>query len=207
MTNQQKNILAFAATILVFLLIALAVYNKKSSEIKYTRPLMGTIVELTLAGKDEARLNAAAEAAFDEIKRLEELMSHYRGDSDVAKINKAAGKEAVIISRETMDVIEASLKASHITNGAFDVTMGVLGKVWLTKDDRGEMTIPSREEVETLLPLIDYHQITIDKKNNKVKLAKKGMKINLGGIAKGYIVGKAADVLKRHGIKKGIVHA
>src|SRR3989338_2261652 len=142
------------------------------------------------------------------MKRLEGLMSHYKGDSDVSRINAAAGKEAVTSSRETVDVIEASLKVSRITNGTFDVTMGVLGKVWhFTKDDQGEMTVPSKAEVEKLLPLIDYRQIIVDKKNNTAKLAKQGMKINLGGIAKGYIIGKAAEVLKKHGIKKGIVHA
>ena len=169
---------------------------------------MGTVVEITLVGSDDARLNAAAEAAFDEIKRLEGLMSHYKDDSDVAKINRAAGKEAITISKETMDVIDASLKLSQITNGTFDITMGVLGKVWhFTKDDRGEMTVPSRAEVEKLLPLIDYRQIIIDKKNNTAKLAKQGMRVNLGGIAKGYITGKTVEILKKHGVKKGIVHA
>lgn len=208
MTNRQKNLLAFAATIFVFSIIALAIYNKKPSEIKYTRPLMGTIVEITLIGKNEALLSAAAEAAFAEIKRLEGLMSHYREDSDVTKINNAAGKEPVAISNETMEVIEASLKASQITHGAFDISMGVLGKVWhFTKDDKGELTSPSKEDVKKLLPLIDYRQIIIDKESNKVKLAKKGMKINLGGVAKGYIVGKAVEVLKKNGIKRGMVHA
>ena len=208
MTNRQKNLLAFAATIFVFSIIALALYNKKPSEIKYTRPLMGTIVEITLIGKNEALLNAAAEAAFAEIKRLEGLMSHYREDSDVTKINNAAGKEPVAISNETMEVIEASLKASQTTYGAFDISMGVLGKAWhFIKDDKGELTPPSKEDVKKLLPLIDYRQIIIDKESNKVKLAKEGMKINLGGVAKGYIVGKAAEVLKKNGIKRGMVHA
>jgi len=199
---------AIAATIIVFTIIAIAIYNKKPSEMKYTRTLMGTVVEITLVGSDDARLNAAAEAAFDEIKRLEGLMSHYKDDSDVAKVNRTAGKEAVTISKETMDVIDASLKVSQITNGTFDITMGVLGKVWhFTKDDKGELTPPSAEEVKKLLPLIDYRQIMIDKQNNTVKLAKQGMQINLGGIAKGYIIGKAAEVLKKNGIKKGIVHA
>jgi len=208
MTSKQRNLLALSATILVLLIIALAIYNRKPSEIKYTRLLLGTVVEITLAGRDEAQLNAAAEAAFAEIQRLEALMSHYREDSDVARVNNAAGKEAVAVSKETFEVVEVSLNASRLTNGSFDVTMGVLGKAWhFTKDDKGELTPPSAEEVKKLLPLVDYHQIIIDKQNNTVKLAKQGMKINLGGIAKGYIIGKAAEALKRHGIKKGIVHA
>ncbi|MBI5875321.1 MAG: FAD:protein FMN transferase [Deltaproteobacteria bacterium] len=199
---------AIAAVIFIFSIIALSAYNKKPLEIKYTRTLMGTVVEITIVGKDEARLNAAAGAAFEEIKRLEGLMSHYKEESDVSRVNAAAGKEAAHVSIETFEVIEAALEVSRLTGGTFDATMGALGNVWhFTKDDKGELTPPSREQVKKLLPLIDYRQIIVDKKNNTARLAKHGMRINLGGIAKGYIVGKAADVLKRHGIKKGIVHA
>ncbi|MBI5049190.1 MAG: FAD:protein FMN transferase [Deltaproteobacteria bacterium] len=212
MTNHKKNsakkAAAIAATILVFTIIAIAIYNKKPSEIKYTRTLMGTVVEITLVGEDEVRLNKAAGAAFDEIKRLENLMSHYKEDSDVAKINASAGKKPAAISHETLAVIETSLKVSQLSNGAFDVTMGILGKVWhFTTDDKGEMAPPSKEDIKKLLPLIDFSRIIIDKKNSTVKLAKQGMKINLGGIAKGYIIGKAAEVLKKLDIKRGIIHA
>lgn len=204
----KPTTVAIVALIFILSIIALSVYNKKPLEIKYTRTLMGTVVEITLVGKDEANLNVAAEAAFSEIKRLEGLMSHYKEDTDVGRINAVAGKEAVHVSSETFEVIETALEVSRLSNGAFDVTMGILGKVWhFTKDDKGELTPPSREEVKKLLPLIDYRQVTVDKKNNTVRLAKQGTRINLGGIAKGYIVGKAADVLKRNGIKKGIVHA
>lgn len=169
---------------------------------------MGTIVEITLTGRDEEKLNKAAEAAFIEIQRLEKLMSHYREDSDVNKVNRAAGKEAIIVSNETMEVIKTSLNVSDISKGAFDITMGVLGNVWhFAKEDEGETMPPSKKEVENILPLIDYHQIIIDEKTNTVKLSKQGMRINLGGIAKGYITSKAVEVLKKNGAKKGIVHA
>src|SRR3989304_3257372 len=104
--------------------------KQKLKKKKYTRTLMGTVVEITLSGRNETSLNTAAEAAFDEIKRLEGLMSHYTNDSDVARIKKAAGRDAVAVSMETMEVIEASLEISEITNGAFDITMGILGNVW-----------------------------------------------------------------------------
>lgn len=199
---------AIAAIIIVLSIIAVFVYNKKPLEIKYTRTLMGTVVEITLVGKDEARLNVAAETAFGEIKRLEGLMSHYKEDSDVGRINAAAGKEAVHVSSETFEVIEAALEVSRLSNGAFDVTMGVLGKVWhFTKDDKGAMIPPSREEVKKPLQLVDYRQIILDKEHSAVKLARKGMKINMGGVAKGYIVGRAAAVLKKNGVKRGIIHA
>ncbi|OGQ47938.1 MAG: hypothetical protein A2W63_04830 [Deltaproteobacteria bacterium RIFCSPLOWO2_02_44_9] len=214
MTGHKKNFLAIAVLIFVITIITISIYKRQRTDIKYTRTLMGTVVEITLSGRNETSLNTAAEAAFDEIKRLEGLMSHYTNDSDVARINKAAGRDAVAVSMETMEVIEASLEISEITNGAFDITMGILGNVWyFTTADNGRserdggMSPPSMERVKKLLPLIDYRKIIIDKKNNAVKLAKKGMRINLGGIAKGYITGRAAEVLRKNGIKKGIVHA
>lgn len=199
---------AILATILVLSIIALSVYNNKPVEIKYSRVLMGTVVDITITGGDEARLNSAVEAAFAEIKRLEGLMSHYKEYSDVGRINAAAGKEAVRVSTETFEVMEAALEVSRLSGGAFDVTMGALGKVWhFTKDDGDALMPPSKEKVKTILKLIDYRWIILDKRNSTVKLAKEGMKINLGGVAKGYITGRAIAVLKKNGIKKGIVHA
>ena len=204
----KPTTVAIAAIILVFSIVALSVYNKKPIEVNYSRVLMGTVVDITITGGDEARLNSAAEAAFAEIKRLEGLMSHYKEDSDVGRINAAAGKEAAHVSIETFEVIEAALEVSHLSSGAFDVTMGALGKAWhFTKDDEGAMSPPSKEEVKTILQLVDYRQIILDKEHSAVKLAKEGMKINLGGAAKGYIVGRAAAVLKKNGVKKGIIHA
>ena len=199
---------AILATILVLSIIALSVYNKKPVETTYSRVLMGTVVDITIIGDDEARLNSAAETAFAEIKRLEGLMSHYKEDSDVGRINAAAGKEAAHVSIETFEVIEAALEVSRLSSGAFDVTMGALGKVWhFTKDDGEALMPPSKEKVKTILKLVDYRQIILDKKNSTVKLAKEGMKINLGGVAKGYITGRAAEILKKNGVKKGIIHA
>jgi FAD:protein FMN transferase len=199
---------AILATILVLSIVALSVYNKRPVEIKYSRVLMGTVVDITIIGDDEAQLNSAAEAAFAEIKRLEGLMSHYKEGSDVGKINAAAGKDAVPVSNETFEVIEAALEISRLSNGAFDVTMGALGKVWhFTKDDGQVLMPPSKEKVKTILKLVDYRKIILDTKSRAVKLAKEGMKINLGGVAKGYITGRAAEVLKKKGVKKGIIHA
>lgn len=195
-------------SIVVLILAASILRKNQSAEIKYTRLLMGTIVEITLHGNDEQLLKLASDAGFAEIKRLEALMSHYKDDSDVARINKDAGKEPVKVSQETIDVIETAKKASEMSSGAFDITMGALGKVWhFTKDDKGEPVPPAKYEIETLLPLIDYQQIIIDENSNTVKLGRNGMRINLGGIAKGYIVSKAVEKIKSKGIKKGIIHA
>ncbi|MBI5894272.1 MAG: FAD:protein FMN transferase, partial [Deltaproteobacteria bacterium] len=205
----QRQLTYILVVSIVVLILAVSIFRKnQSAEIKYIQLLMGTVVEITLYGNDEQLLKLASDAGFEEIKRLEALMSHYKDGSDVARINKYAGIEYVKVSQETIDVIETAKKASEMSSGSFDITMGVLGKVWhFTKDDKGEPVPPEKYEVETLLPLIDYQQIIIDRNSNTVKLGRKGMRINLGGIAKGYIVSKAVEKIKSKGIKKGIIHA
>ena len=215
----RRNILIYLlVVVVVFAILLVSILRKKQStelkpfsagiEIKYTRLLMGTVVEITLGGDNEQVIKDAAAAGFDEIARLEKLLSHYQDTSDVSMINKFGWEKPVKVSQETMDVIDASERVSEMTNGAFDITMGVLGRVWhFTKDDKGEFIPPSEDDVKKLLPLVDYRRIIIDRDSSTVKFAKDGMRINLGGIAKGYIVAKAVDAIKKKGVKSGIVHA
>ncbi len=206
----KKSTLTYILVVLIVILIlAVSILRKNQSiEIKYTQLLMGTVVDITLYGNDEQLLKLASDAGFAEIKRLEALMSHYKEDSDVSRINRYAGKNTVTVSPETIEVIETAKKISEISSGAFDITMGVFGKAWrFTKDDNAGPIPPAKKDVEPLLTLIDYKQIIIDKITGTVKLGKEGMRINLGGIAKGYIVSKAVGAIKTKGIKKGIVHA
>lgn len=205
----KRTALTYLITSILIVILAVSIFKRKHpEEIKYTKLLMGTIVEITLVGDNVELLNNAKDAAFLEVQRLESLMSSYKDSSDISKINAAAGKKQVRVSEEVVEVIENAKKISDMTDGAFDITVGVLGKAWrFTNDDKGEPIPPAKQVVEQLLPFIDYRQTTLDKDLRTVKLNKEGMMLNLGGIAKGYIVGKAVDAIKRKGIKKGIVHA
>ncbi|MBI5287109.1 MAG: FAD:protein FMN transferase, partial [Deltaproteobacteria bacterium] len=195
-------------TSIVILVIAVPILRKNPIEMRYTRPLMGTLVEIALIGDDEKVLKEAADTAFSEMERLEAMISHYRGDSELSMVNRMAGGGWVKVSPELLDVIGASLRFSELSRGAFDVTMGVLGKVWdFSNTALGERPPPPLEAVKELLPLVDYRQIVVDREKSSVRLNKAGMRINLGGIAKGYIVGKAVEVIKARGVKRGIIHA
>ncbi|MBI5681578.1 MAG: FAD:protein FMN transferase [Deltaproteobacteria bacterium] len=206
--NKRAALTYLMVTAVVVVILAVSLLKKKPEQIKYTQLLMGTIVEITLVGNNIELMNNAKDSAFKEIQRLESLMSHYQDASEVSRTNREAGREQVKVSQEVIEVIASAKKVSEMTDGAFDITMGVLGKAWhFTNDDKGEPLPPAKKDIEHLLPLIDYRQIIIDKESKTVKLNKQGMQINLGGIAKGYIVAKAVDEIKKKGIKKGVVHA
>jgi thiamine biosynthesis lipoprotein len=165
---------------------------------------MGTVVEITLIGDDGEAANQAALRAFQEIKRIETLMSPWLDSSDVTRINRAAGKEWVKVSPETMEVIKKAQEISELSEGGFDITVGPLSELW--RRAREKKIPPSVEDVKGKLDLVNYKKLGIDSEG-KVLLKKKGMAMDLGGIAKGYAVDRAFDLLVSLGYKNMIVNA
>ncbi|MBI5345490.1 MAG: FAD:protein FMN transferase [Deltaproteobacteria bacterium] len=195
-----------AVIVSVFVLILVPFLRKKNREnVTYSKALMGTIVEITIAGGDAKTSEGASVAAVEEIKRLEGIFSSYKKDSEVSRVSANAGAAPVKVSPEVMEVVEAALRVSKLSGGAFDPTVGSLARVW---GFSGEVELaPDKKDVKKILPLVNYRLITIDAKASAVGLKKKGMVLNLGGIAKGYIVGKAIEALKRNNVRRGIIKA
>ena len=167
--------------------------------------LMGTVVEITVQRKDPTVARKAIQHAFDEGKRTENLLSIYKKDSEISMINLKAGLEEVKVSGDSLYLIEKALYYSELSDGAFDITVGPLIELWGFRN--GEMKVPDKTEIEKVLPLVNYKNVSINRENSTVKLEKPGMKIDLGGIAKGYAVDRMIGVLKRDGIKEAIVNA
>ena len=170
---------------------------------------MGThlvLAAFTSDAFDEAALKAKFEKAIAEIRRLEGLMTTWRDDSEISKVNAGAGKEAVTVSPETLSVIEKSVWMSEHSEGVFDITFEAMHGLWKFDQDLEEK-IPPRAAVERARRLIDYKQIKIDHEKRTVKLAKKGMRMSLGGIAKGYAVDAASHVLEAEGLTSYFVQA
>lgn len=190
-----------ALTLIVLTLVWLTLLKTGKKPKTYGRFLMGTVVEITLMEENPV----AVDAAFSEIARLEAIFSSYIPESDVSRISDSAGSGAVSVSPEVIDVLDVALNISGLSRGAFDPTVGVLGKAWDFSKDNGY--VPTEAEVKELLALVDYKKILVDKSSSMAGLAKAGMRLNLGGVAKGYIVGKAVGVLKGAGIEWGIVKA
>ena len=165
-----------------------------------TRFYLGTACTITLYDRGEA---SRIDTAFDQVQNVEQRMSFRRAESEVNGVNKEAGKSPVHVSPETFYVIEEALRFSGITEGEFDITVGPLVELWGIGTE--EAAIPEEEAIEKLLPLVDYTKVVLNEKQRTVYLEKEGMKIDLGGIAKGYAADKAVSVLKEADVARGII--
>ncbi len=170
---------------------------------------MGTTVSIatfTTDAMSEEVLRPKLQKALDEIRRLQGLMTTWTDTSEISKINAAAGKEAVAVGPETFAVIQKSLWIGKESGGLFDISFEAMKGLWKF-DEGAEDRIPTREAIDKARKLIDYRQITVDEKARTVKLGKPGMRINLGGIAKGYAIDAAARVLKSEGVESFFAQA
>lgn len=164
---------------------------------------MGTTVSLatfSTSTMDEEAIRPKLQKALDEIRRLQTLMTTWSETSEISKINAAAGKEAVAVGPETFEVIRKSLWIGKESGGLFDISFEAMKGLWKF-DEGAEERIPDKAAIDKARMLIDYKQILVDEKARTVKLAKAGMRINLGGIAKGYAIDAAARVLQSEGIQ------
>jgi thiamine biosynthesis lipoprotein len=144
--------------------------------------------------------------AIAEIQRVEALMTTWRPDSEVSRINAAAGKQPVAVGQETFDIVKESVHASEMSSGAFDITFESLHGLWKFDQDLDPHP-PTDAQIKAKLPLLNFHHIKLDAAARTVFLDKDGVKIGLGGIAKGYAVDKAAEVLLKGGLNGFYVQA
>lgn len=155
-----------------------------AARVDETRVLMGTAVQVSAEGRDEARLRAAVGAAFAEMARLSAMMSHYDPSSVVSEIGRAAGRHPVGVPRELLEVLRSAQAVSRDTHGAFDATIGALS--WRYRPD--DPHLPSATETERERALVDYRRLVLDERKETVFLERAGMRLDLGGIAKLYIL-------------------
>lgn len=163
---------------------------------------MGTRVVLaayTTSTVSDIKTRAALEAALAEIRRIEDVMSTWIPTSDVSLVNKAAGGDPVAVSDETFSVIAKSLWVSKLSEGTFDITFASMGKLW-SFDENVSTVVPNKATVEKARKRIDYRKVKLDADAKTVQLEGAVTQINLGGIAKGYAIDRASDVLRQNGL-------
>lgn len=171
---------------------------------KKEKKLMGTTAEITLYGeKNETAINVA----FKTMEEIEKLASEYRKDSQLNKINHFAGIKKVKVDPKLYKMIEKSVYYSKLSGGAFDITVGPLIKVWRIKEkmQKSSPTIPTEKEIKQKLKFVSYQEISLNRKEKSVYLKKKGMRLGLGAVAKGYAVDEAVKSLKLKGVKIALV--
>ena len=151
------------------------------------------------------RAARALEAAFDEVDRIDRLMSHYKPESPLSRLNRAAGAGPVAVEPELFDFIAESLRYSRESDGAFDITVGPLMKTW--GFFRGGGRLPTAEEVAEAHGRIGYTHVVLDPVARTIRFDRSGMELDLGGIAKGYAVDRVVALLRRAHVAAALVSA
>jgi len=166
--------------------------------------LLGSPFEITVVAKDTIQANQYEDQAIAEVKRIENLISDWIPTTPVSQINQAAGKKAVTVPLELIELIERSIKISKLTDGAFDISYASMDRIW--KFDGSMKEMPSPEAIHQSVAKVGYQKIIIDKENQTVMLKDVGMKLGLGGIGQGYIADKIKALLQSNGCVAGLVN-
>jgi FAD:protein FMN transferase len=193
----KKSYLVYLAVGIILVGLFLVI-GRGLKEVKRTEFLMDTIVSSEIHVKSRQQGEEALDLAFSEMARLENILDRFIATSEVAAINRAAGTSPVTVSAETFDVIRKSLQVGEQTAGAFDITIAPLMRLWNFGGEN--VSIPGEEELAEARKLVNYQKVQLNAADSSVFLTDTGAQLDLGGIAKGYIVDRAADILIAHGI-------
>ena len=185
--------------------------NSYSQQPKYevttTKYLLGTKIDITAIHGDIDSMKKAMYFAFREIERIQGIMSVQIDTTEASKINFNAGRSPVKVSPELYSIISRSIDYSKKYNGIFDITIGPISELWGFSSDKKITSVPEQSVIDSLIKLVDYNQIRLDPTDTSVLLIKKGMKIDLGGIAKGYAIDRSVEVMRKYGMKDFFVNA
>jgi thiamine biosynthesis lipoprotein len=180
-------------------------YASKMQRYEDSRVSMGCVYTIASYGHDLAQLREAAADALDEVDRIDRLMSHYKKDSELSRVNREAANAPVKVAPELFDFIAECLRYSRESEGAFDITVGPLMKAW--GFFRGEGRMPSEAELAIARNSVGYQHVILNRKDGTIFFDKAGVQLDLGGIAKGYAVDRAVAVLKRRGVTSALISA
>lgn len=188
----------------MLVLAVLAPWKMAAAEwVRIDDAIMGTQVRVELWDEDPDSGRVAAEAVLDELRRIDREMSPFLPDSELSRVNRDAAKAPVAISRELLELLARARNFSELTGGAFDITFASAGFLY----DYRERRHPSDEALQAALPAIDYHHVLLDPAAGTVRFSREGVRIDLGGIAKGYAVDRAIALLEARGIHNALVSA
>jgi thiamine biosynthesis lipoprotein len=170
---------------------------------RITDGIMGTRITVELWADDKETGERAIEAVLDSMRHVDESMSTYKPTSEVSQVNARAADGPMPITKELFDLLTAAREYSVLTEGAFDITYASVGYMY---DFRGHVR-PTEGQIDKALPAVDYRHVLLDPQKQTVQFSQKGVRIDLGGIAKGYSVDRGIDVLKSLGVTRAYVSA
>jgi FAD:protein FMN transferase len=164
---------------------------------------MGTRIYVEAWHDDPVQGESALDAVMEEMHRIDHLMSHYLPDSELSQINIHGALAPVVVDKELFDLIKTAIHFSEVTEGAFDITYASVGYLY----DYARHVRPTEKEISAALPGVNYQNLVLNEGQHSVGFASPGMRIDLGGIAKGYACDRGVEILKRFGIAHAIVTA
>lgn len=183
-----------------------SIYARSEDIFRRDELLMGTVVSIQIVHSDSKTASGLIDRTFSIMKEMVNRMDAHREDSEVSLLNREGAKRPVRVSKELFDVISLALKVSKISDGAFDITVGPLIKLWPVYKRSG-FTIPDPSLVQKTLQKVGWQYILLNPQKQTVMFTKEGVSIDLGGIAKGYIVDRAVEFLKSQGVNGALVNA
>lgn len=201
-----KKYVPYVAAILVLAALAALVLRQPGREpgsVVRSEFLMDTIVECRVFHDDSQEAEEILDLVFEAMGQLEQILDRHRDYSETNRVNRSAGREPVAVSAELNGVIAKAVTVAEKTGGAFDITIAPLVELWGFGTDR--VSVPDEKDIAQALTLVDYGKIRLE--DGTVFLESEGMQLDLGGIAKGYIVDRAAKILRENGIDSAYIDA
>lgn len=174
------------------------------TQARRARLLMGTLLEITVYSADAREALASLSGSFEEVSRLENLMSTFVEESEVSRLNRSGGKGPIEVSPDLVEIIGLAGELSWATGGAFDITVAPLLSLWEEAKSSGRL--PGKEEREEARSRVGMGLLERNTQMNCVRLLKEGMEIDLGGIGKGYALDRVLAILKSHGIRRALLN-
>jgi thiamine biosynthesis lipoprotein len=193
----------FTLALLLSVCLLLPACDSAREPYSETAEIMGTTFSITIDGHDDP--STAAKAAFDEIRRIDRLLSTYKEDSEISVVNRRAATGPISVGDYFWDVVVASRHYHRLSDGSFDPTIYPLMRLWGFTKKQGR--IPAKDEFDAVLPLVDFEKITLADSAHTIRFERDGMALDFGGIAKGYSVDRAIAALKERGVANTIVDA
>jgi len=179
-------------------------FLSKPTQAKWVRreeAIMGTAIRVELWHEEPAMGEAALDAVMEEMRRIDRAMSPFKPESELSRLNREAARAPVPVSEEMFELVARSIEFSRLSEGAFDITFASVGCMF---DYRNGIR-PTEEEIAVALPSFNYRHIRLDRRRRTIEFARDRVRIDLGGIAKGYAVDNCVALLKARGVKEALV--
>ncbi len=190
---------------LLFLIVLIS--NVTTAQVQRHRAvtLMGSRFDITIEAKDSLSAEKYIDESIAEIERIENIISEWRPQTQISEVNRNAGIKPVKVDKEVIRLTQSGIYFSTLTDGAFDISIVAMDKIW--KFDGSMTTMPSPEAIKKSVEKVGYQHIEIDTVASTIYLKKSGMKIGFGSIGKGYAADKARELMESKGVKAGIINA